>query len=58
MTKSLGIYQAQYASLMKDQKQILDDMAQILSEAKADGYKVFEVMEPQKVSAEAPAFDL
>jgi len=56
--KSLGIYQVQFASLQRDQRQILDDMAQVLFEAKSDGHKILDVMDPPKISAEAPAFDL
>jgi hypothetical protein len=56
--KSLTLYQQQYAKLKKDQQCLMDDMVQVLHEARIDGHKIFEVMDPPKPSAAAPEFDL
>lgn len=55
---SLTLYQQRYAKLKQDGQRLLDDMAQVLHEARIDGHKIFEVMDPPKPSPEAPAFDL
>lgn len=55
---SLTLYQQRYAKLKQDGQRLLDDMAQVLHEARIDGHKIFEVMDPPKPSPEAPEFDL
>lgn len=56
--KTLKIYQEQYAKVQQQMKCLFDDAAQILHEARLDGHKIFDVMDPPKPSADAPSFDL
>lgn len=56
--KSAQLYQEQFRLLCQQQKQIIEDMAQVLAEAILDGYRTDEIANPPKASAQAPVFDL
>lgn len=54
--KSLSIYRQQLASLQTKQTEILSDMAQVVAEAMADGYKPEEILMGQEHSPKQPEF--
>jgi len=56
--KTLKVYQEQYAALQRDIVRLFDDAAQVLHDARIDGHKIFDVMDPPKASPDAPSFDL
>lgn len=58
--KTLDIYRGQMDLLRKEQRKVVEDMVQVLAEAKADGYSVGDVLDGPKPTPDQPAlgFDL
>jgi len=54
--KSLSLYRQQIAGLQTKQTEILIDMAQVVAEAMADGYKPDEILTGQEHSPKQPEF--
>jgi hypothetical protein len=56
--KSLDIYRGQMDLLRKKQREVVEDMAQVLAEAKLDGYSVPDVLDGPQPTPDQPSFDL
>lgn len=60
MKKSLEIYRGQMELLRKEQRKVVEDMTQVLFEARLDGYSIGDVLDGPQPTPDQPhlGFDL